>query len=311
MSLRRALVFGALAAELACSSRDSASAPPLQHVRLSGGIAAQVGPDPIALATVSRIARAEGVSLLVARDRALADALYAAGARAAFEGRGLVPVLERAALSRALLEAFKAEAAALGPPTDAEVLALTELRWQEFDRPEMVRTTHAVARVTNAASDAAAKAVAEQIARAVRGVTEPEEFVRLAEGVPHDGVDVRVERLPPVTSDGRTDVPENSARDAGNQRFDLDFARGAFALKVGEISAPVKSSFGYHVILCEARLPPLRLPLEQRRALLSEEVSKGRAERAKQELLTRLSNATPILISRSADDLTARVQAEQ
>ena len=311
MSLRRALVFGALVAGLACSSRDIASAPPLQHVRLSGDVAAQVGSDPIALGTVSRIARAEGVSLQVARDRALADALYAAGARAAFEGRGLVPVLERAALSRALLEAFKAEAAALGPPTDAEVLALTELRWQEFDRPEMVRTTHAVARVTNAASDAAAKAVAEQIARAVRGVTEPEEFVRLAEGVPHDGVDVRVERLPPVTSDGRTDAPENPARDVGNQRFDLDFVRGAFALKVGEISAPVKSSFGYHVILCEARLPPLRLPLEQRRALLSEEVRKGRAERAKQELLTRLSNATPILISRSADDLTARVQAEQ
>jgi peptidyl-prolyl cis-trans isomerase D len=241
----------------------------------------------------------------------LTDALYAAGARAALAGRSVVPVVERAAWSRALLDVFKADAAALGPPTDREVLTLTELRWQEFDRPESVRTTHAVVRTPTPAVDARAKAVAEEIARAVRGITDPEQFIRLAEAVSRDGLEVRAERLPAVTADGRAYSPDAPPSGSADQRFDPDFARAAAELRVGQTSELVKSSFGYHVILCEARIPALRVPLEQRRSLLEGEVRKGRAERAKQELLGRLSSATPILISRSADDLTARVQVAE
>ena len=293
---------------LSCSSHGGTAIPSLQRVQLPAGVLARVGSEEVALTTVSRIAQAQRVSPSVARDRAARDALFAVGARAAFEGSSLLPVVERAAWARGLLESLKTDAVARGPATDAEVGALTALRWQELDRPETVRTTHAVARVEKPELDAKAKAIALQIREAVRGVSDPKEFIRLAEAVPHEGIDVRIESLPAVTSDGRTYSPDNPSESG---QFDKDFARAVSALAVGQISELVKSAFGYHVILCEERLPGVRLPLEQRRALLTEEVDKGRAERAKQELLARLSAAAPILITRSVDDLTARVRVAE
>ena len=262
------------------------------------------------MATVARIAAAQGVSAAVARDRALTDALFATAARAKFEGTSIVPVVERGALARAVLEGFKADAISRGPASDAEVAELTAHRWQELDRPESVRVTHAVVKIDGPASDAKARAIADHIRDAVRGITDPEAFMRAAGAVPHEGVDVRVERLPAVTADGRTLDRDNPLTDTG-QRFDLDFARAVQTLTVGQISEPTKTVFGYHVILCEARLPEQRVPLEQRRVRLYDAVIKGRAERAKQDLLSRLSAATPTQLDRAVDDLTARVRVEE
>jgi len=65
--------------------------------------------------TVTRIARAQGISLTQARDRAVSDALFATAARAKLEGTSVVPVAERGALARALLEGLKADAISRGP----------------------------------------------------------------------------------------------------------------------------------------------------------------------------------------------------
>jgi len=80
--------------------------------------------------------------------------------------------------------------------------------------------------------------------------------------------------LPAVTADGRTFDPDNPQPDA-NQHFDVGFASAAQALAVGQISDPTKTIFGYHVILCEARLPEQRMPLEQRRVRLYDQVIKA------------------------------------
>jgi PPIC-type PPIASE domain len=315
MNRRRGVLVCALslswALPLSCASNAEHAAPILQRVKLSAGLAARVGSDDIAIGTVTRIAQAQRVSPSAARDRAISDAQFAAGARLAFEGSSTVPVLERAAWARALLEGFQAEAAARGPATDAEVAELTARRWQDFDRPESVRTTHAVAMVEKPEQDAPAHALALRILGAVHGTTDPKEFIRLAQAVPHEGLQVRAERLPPVTRDGRLYFPENAPPNAAGQRLDADFSAGAFALPAGKISEPIKSAFGYHIILCEARLPELHVPLEQRRRLMADEFAKGRAERAKQELLERLSHSTPIAVARSAEDLTARVRVAE
>lgn len=308
MSWRRAAVCWAAASALSCSGTADSAAPAAERVRLPAGLAARVGTDDIALSTVAAIARAQSVALPVARERAARDAVFAAGARSAFAGGPIVPTIERAAWARALLERFKADAVARGPASDAEVSELTALRWQDFDRPETVRTTHAVAVVEKPEQDAPARAIAQRLYDAVRGVSDAQEFIRLAEAVPHEGVDVRAERLPAVTRDGRSYYPEGAPPERANQRLDQDFAAAAHTLAVGQISSPSKSAYGYHVILCEARLPGKNVPLEERRALFGDEVLKGRAERAKQELLARLSSSTPILIARSVEDLTARVQ---
>ena len=309
MSWVRGVACCALACALSCASSGDQPAPTSQRAQLAPGILVQVGSDQIALDTVVRIAKAQRVSPVVAREHATSDALFAAGARAAFQGGSVVAVLERAAWSRALLEGLKAEAAARGPGTDTEIGEITALRWQDLDRPESARTTHAVARVQGPDTDAKAKAVAERIAEAVRSVHDPDEFIRLAQAVPHEGIDVRAERLPAVTSDGRSYDPDNPS--AASQGFDKDFSRAANGLSAGEISAPVKSAFGYHVILCEARLPALHVSLEQRRTLLNDEILKLRAERAKQDLLARLSRENPTMIARSAEDLTSLIRVPE
>ena len=309
MSGRTALFACWCALALACSPRADAPVA-LRHGHLPVGVVAQVGPDEIALDTVQRVAQAEHVSAREARDRAVAEALFAAAARAAFDGRGLVSVVERAASARALLEGLKGDALGRGPASDAEVAELTALRWRELDRPEGVRTTHAVALSAKPADDAKARAVAERIHSAVMGVTDPEEFIRLAKAVPDEGIEVHAERLPAVTADGRIFDPDKPTAES-DQSFDPDFAKAAIALKPGQISELAKSRFGYHVILCETRVPEKRVPLEERRRILQDEVVKGRAERAKQDLLTRLSTAQPAAISRAVDDLTARVRVKE
>jgi hypothetical protein len=305
-----AVCWAAAVSALSCSGPDTAP-PVAQRVRLPAGVAAKVGADEIALRTVAGIASAQNVALPVARELAARDAAFAAGARSVFAGGSIVSVVERAAAARALLEQFKTEATARGAATDSEVAELTALRWQEFDRPETVRTTHAVAIVEKPEQDAPARAIAERLYQAVRGVSDPQEFIRLAQSVPHEGVDVRAERLPALTSDGRSYYPEGAPPELANQRFDKDFAAAAHRLAEHQVSQPTKSIFGYHVILCESHLPEKRVSLEERRGLLREEVLKGRAERAKQELLGRLSSSTPILITRSVEDLTARVQVTE
>jgi parvulin-like peptidyl-prolyl isomerase len=295
---------------LAGACHGGAPAPLAQRSRLPQGVVAKVGSEEIALTTVARIAAAQGVTAALARDRAVSDALFATAARVKFEGTSVVPVAERGALARALLEGFKADAISRGPASDAEVAELTAHRWQELDRPESVRTTHAVVKIDSPASDAKARAIADHIRDAVRGISDSEAFMRVAKAVPHDGVEVRVEHLPAVTADGRTLDRDNPLTETG-QRFDVDFARVVQTLGVGQISEPTKTIFGYHVILCEARLPEQRVPLEQRRVRLYDAVIKGRAEQAKQELLSRLSAATPAQLERAVDDLTARVRVEE
>jgi hypothetical protein len=310
--LRRALIcVPLLGSAPSCASNAERRAPGPQRVKLAAGLAARVGSDDIALVTVTTIAQTQRVSLAVAREHAISDAQFAAGARLAFEGGSTLHVLERAAYARALLQGLQREATARGPATDAEVSELTALRWQEFDRPETVRTTHAVAMVEKPEQDGAARALALRILEAVRSTTDPAQFIGLAQAVPHDGLQVRAERLPPVTRDGRLYFPDGAPPNGASQRLDAAFSAGAFVLAAGKISDPVKSVFGYHIILCEARLPELRVPLEQRRRLLADEVAKGRAERSKHELLDRLMRSTPVSVARPAEDLTARVRVAE
>jgi peptidyl-prolyl cis-trans isomerase C len=290
----------------ACAERHPAPEP--SRAALPPGVAALVGNDAVSLATVARIAQAQGISLAEARRRGVTDALYAAGARADPTKRAFVDGAERSVLARAVLERLRGEAHALGPPSDAEVQELTALRWPELDRPPSVQTTHAVVRVKKAGEDAAARALATELAAALKGASDGEEFLERAQAFPKHDLEIVAEHLPPVTADGRMWNPNEEPPKPLAGGLDLDFVRGAFALmQPGEQSAPVRSQFGYHVIELDRRYPELRVPLEERRRLLAEDVYARRAKRALDELRTRLHAATPVSSERAVDALTALV----
>jgi parvulin-like peptidyl-prolyl isomerase len=302
-------VCAALVLASACGNR-AARPVASQSQKLAPGVAALVGADAISIATVRQIANAQHVPPERARKLAVEDALFAAAARARWSGTGWVAAAEDTSLARALLEQLQARAGAAGPPTDAEVAKLTAKQWVELDRPPAARTTHAVVLVKKPSDDARAKALAERIARAVHGVSDPAEFKELAKAVPTDGLKVHVEDLPPVTADGRVVPAPGQGESAG--RFDPQFAAAANAIPaVGDQSPVVKSAFGYHVILLDARLPAKRVPLEKRRALLADHVIDERARAAQSTLLKKLTSATRIEVARTAIALTGRVRVDR
>ncbi|HTN85579.1 MAG TPA: peptidylprolyl isomerase [Sorangium sp.] len=299
---RRAVA--AAACLCACAAWAALSTAARGALPLPPDLAARVGATDIPVDAVARIAAAQRVSPAQAADAAIRDALFAAEAR----GRGLEQDPEvqreiRAVLARRLLHRLKEEAEGAGPVTDDELRIATERHWLELDRPEGYRTVHAVVRLSADAGDATrakARALAEAIraavvsAREVALRSEPpraagtgqtpsdpaaDAFISAAKGVAADGLEVVAQPLPPVTAAGRTLTQEL-------QQFDVDFSRAAASLGArGDLSAPVSSSFGVHVIMLLERIPAQVVPVEERRVLVRDEVVTERARSAQAKLL--------------------------
>jgi len=292
---------------LLCACGSEARRP--TTATLPSGTLAVVGGDVIGEQTVRRIAEAQVVTPRVACERAVFDALLARSAGERL-GSALITQAMRGVAARALLEDFARQASERGPPTDAELAAATERHFSELDRPALLRTTHAVVLVKKPEDDARARALADRVAAAVAGVHDPAVFRARALAVPGGGLDLRVEDLKPVTRDGRVldpavVLPPGSAP----ERYSATYVDAAYAIPdVGRSSPVVKTEFGYHVILAVERIPEQRVPLDERRRLLSPEILAGRAEKMRDETLATARAARPVDIERAAMELTEHVR---
>lgn len=309
MSARRRpeLAYVALVVALGCGEHR---APVAATGPLPAGLAARAGSEDIPLTAVARIARAQGITPKAARERAIADALFAAAVRQNPTDAPRVAAAERSILARALLDGIRDEALAHGPPTDEEVQTLTDQRWPELDRPPSFRTTHAVVLVKRPTDDAPARDLARELARAVSGAKDSDDFLARARAVPKQGLEISAERLPPVTPDGRIwDPDDEPPKPLGG--LDPDFTRAVVALAApGDQSPVVKSAFGYHVIRLDERYPELRMSLEERRSLLAPQIQSRRAKRELDALLSHLHAETAVATERAAEALTALVPVE-
>ncbi|HEY6723000.1 MAG TPA: hypothetical protein VI197_03185 [Polyangiaceae bacterium] len=276
---------------------------------LKPGIVARVGSQELQAEFVASVAARQGLSITLASERAVAEALLAEAATARFEGSGLLAVSQRSAHARALLDELKVTARRAGPPSDSEIGKLRDERWMDFDRPECVRTAHAVVMVKTDADDVPAKAAAERIAEAVRGVSEPERFWELANAVETGALEKRIEGLPLLTADGRgVFLDPADPRRQRPSRFDPEFASAAHAIAaVGGQSPVVKSPFGYHVILLLERVAPQHYELSRLRGTLAPEIYDQRSGKLLAELLARLERETPVERARNVEELTASV----
>jgi hypothetical protein len=304
----RALLCPLLGAWLLIGCEREAPAPLRVEGKLPPGIVAEVAREVIAVSTVARIARAQGVSTRAARDSAVSDALFAAAAREMAEPTELA-VAERSALARGLLEQIRAQAEAAGPPSDAENEAVMRERWPELDRPITVRTTHALVRVPEGGDEQKAKALAEKLATAVRGATSPKELVERAKAFPGAPFEIIAESLEPVTIDGRAFDPYKGPHGTVTGSYVEDYARAAHAISApGEQSPVTKTRFGFHVIRLDERLPEQRVPPEVRRPTVTSEVFRRRAKRHTEELVERLKGGGAVETERAAEELTSRVR---
>jgi hypothetical protein len=300
---------------LACCS-PPASAPGIrpseQKASLVEGSVARVGEEPIAGTSVAAIASAQGISIEVARSRAIFDALMAAGARReGYESRPEVRAATRAVLARALVTAIKRQAAER-PIGDEEIDRLTELHWLDMDRPVAHRTVHAVVRVPEGAdADAwrSAGELARRIAEAVRGAPDAATFIARASEQPSYGLEVTVEELSPVTAQGWVaDLVKRPPAGAPTQAYDPQYVDVAFKLqRAGDQSPPVRTRFGWHVVMLTEVQPELRVGYEQRKQLLRDEIMASRAKQVLDPLLGGLRARHRPRLERNAESALALV----
>ncbi len=300
-------VVPALLLALACGEGHA----PVEAGRsnLTAGAAARVGAELVSTATVERIVARQNVAPRQALDLAVSDALFATAARASLP-RASTRTIERAAAARSLLEQLARDAAGAGGPTEAELAELARERWVEVARPAGARTTHAVVMNDKPQRDVEAHALADRLAAALSSVTSGEELIRIAKAFPKGSFQIQAEALPFVALDGRTFQRSESAFKAQAGSFDLDFARAANALQhSGELSRPVKSSFGYHVIRLDESMPAALATPQELAERLGAVALTRRVEHAHRQLLQKLRQASPVELERAVDDLTGQVQA--
>jgi hypothetical protein len=303
-------------------ARDVSVAPP-RSGELESGVVARVGQQLITADGVGRIAAVQGVGVAAARDLAIHDALFAAEAKAnRMDAEPSIQQMINAALARRMLRKLLDDADRAGPVTDEELEQVMKRRWLELDRPEGFRVVHAVVR-TKEGADEATRGRAEIVARAVReavmpvvqvakstsqstdGAADPvvEAFRKAADAVAKDGFEIKIESLPPVAVDGRLLVMEGGG-------LEKAFADGASKLEArGSLSDIVSTSYGFHVLLLLERIPEARVPVEERRTKVRQEVLWGRASAARSKLLQGLRR--DVMVERNVDGLLVMVPVDR
>ncbi len=299
-------VVGLLVVGCSGSTKEKEVAP-VEMANREAGVIARVGEERIVADEVGRIAAVQGVSVEVARDLAIRDALFATAAKEeGVDAERATQLKINAVLARRLLLKLLDDAERAGPATDAELERIMKRRWLELDRPEGFRVVHAVVRLKENADEATrdrAKVVAKAIREAVmpaaemakttpmpRSAVDPviDVFKKAAEGVERDGFEIKVEALDPVTADGRV-----LSLDGGG--YEKPFAEGASKLgSRGELSELVLSSYGVHVVLLLERIPESRVPRDEQLRMVREEVVWMRSSEARTKLLDQLRKGASV-----------------
>ncbi len=178
------------------------------------------------------------------------------------ENKALFQVPERAKVEYIVLT--PEVAAASVKVSDEELRQIYKERIAEFQTPEERRASHILIAVGSDASDedkSAAKAKAEDIYQQLQKA--PKRFEELARANSQD---------------------PGSAEQGGDLGFFRrgfmvkEFEDAAFALDVGEISSPVRTQYGYHIIRIDEVKPVKTTPFEQVRDRLLKEVREGRVQ---------------------------------
>jgi len=179
--------------------------------------------------------------------------------RDSFESEG-----DRVALTfvRFPLSAAEREVAA---PTATEIAAFAgkeadriakfhEENRARFDQKKKVRVRHILARVAPDADDAAARA---KIEAARTRLEKGEEFAAVATA---------------LSDDANTRARGGDVGFVSEGLLDDAFARAAMALEAGEVSEPVRTPAGWHIVKAEEVVPASQIPLEAARLDIAREL---------------------------------------
>jgi peptidyl-prolyl cis-trans isomerase C len=231
----------------------------------------------------------EGYLASPKRVRTTVDQLYLAGAAAAdarangIDKRPDVQARIRAAVDAILADEQVKHLIAQSQTPDFEAAAeehyLTHK--QEYVRREQVEAAHILIRTEDRGDEEALALIKKLRADVLNGAS----FQDLAKEYSED---------------------KGSARRGGRLGF---FSRGqmvkpfdeaAFALKEGQISEPVKTEYGYHIILVERRVPEGIRPFGEVKEKIVKNMKKGFEQRIREDYMIQLRDAPGITVHEEA-----------
>ncbi len=146
--------------------------------------------------------------------------------------------------------------------TEEEIRRYYEEHESEFSTPEKVRARHILFRLEPSASAEQKQEARKRAEEALSRIRKGEDFATLAKELSQD---------------------PGSAEQGGDLGF---FERGkmvapfeavAFSLEPGSVSEPVETTFGFHIIKVEEKLPAHTRPFDEVKATLSERLKRERA----------------------------------
>lgn len=144
--------------------------------------------------------------------------------------------------------------------SDDEIQALYEEQRAAAMRDEQRDSSHILIQTSSSRDDAAAQALIESVAGRL---ADGEDFAELAAEFSED---------PGSAQNGGSLGP------VGKGIFDPAFESALWALSApGDVSAPVKSSFGYHIIRLDAIVEQTYPPIEEQREQLAEQIRRTKA----------------------------------
>jgi peptidyl-prolyl cis-trans isomerase D len=123
-----------------------------------------------------------------------------------------------------------------------------------FDQPNKVRVRHILVKVAPGGDDAAAK---KKIARAEERLGKGEDFAKVAQA---------------MSEDERTKVEGGDLGYVSEGLFDDAIAASALSLERGQVSRPVRTASGWHLLKAEEVVAAKKIPLDQARETIAREV---------------------------------------
>lgn len=179
------------------------------------------------------------------------------------------------------------------PVEDAEAKAYYDKNTSRFVKTERIKARHIIALVPENAPDADVKKAKERIEGLAKRVRAGEDFAALAREFSEDGAAAEGGDLGWFERD----------------RMVKSFGDAAFALKPGQVSEPVRTEFGYHLIKVEGHEPSGLVPYEEisgdLKKLLATEKASGKLQDALDEILTSVINGKSLNDAGAPYKLTA------
>jgi peptidyl-prolyl cis-trans isomerase C len=191
-------------------------------------------------------------------------------------------------LAQAMIGKIENDAAAEFDAKQADFLAAARetymLNKEKYRRPEQISASHILFDPAKRGNDAALALAKETRAKLLAGAN----FATVAAEVSDD---------PTAKTNG------GGLGWFGPGKMDPAFTKGAFDLKnAGDLSEPVQSSFGWHIIRLDGRRPPQDMPWEQARKVIMTDLKLRHVNAARDARLNAIRNDPHLKINQAAID---------